>query len=317
MKRLDGYYIKHKSMKILTSVVRYIFLACICYLFLFPMIYLLISSVQTVESMRDQSVIWVPKALTLSNFKVAAEMMSYRKSLLLTLVISVFATLATLFSCSMAGYGLARFKFAESKFIFALVLVLIIVPPQTTMMSTFLNYRFFNPLGLVGLFGSSEEGSINLINSPATMIIPAVFASGIRAGLMIFIFRQFFINQPKELEEAAKIDGCGVLKTFYKIMLPLSSPAIITVSVFSFVWYWNDSFYSSMFFNGDLKPLTAQLDLLRTTLMEVTAFNTYSPQEQKAYVAAGAILCIIPPLIIYSIIQRKFSESIERVGIVG
>ena len=149
------------------------------------------------------------------------------------------------------------------------------------------------------------------------MILPAIFASGIRAGLMIFIFRQFFLGQPKELEEAAKIDGCGVFSTYFKIMLPLSSPAIISVSVFSFVWYWNDSFYSSLFFDGDLKPLTAQLDMLRITLTSENAFVSYSPQEQKAFISAAAILCVIVPLILYMIIQKRFSESIERVGIVG
>lgn len=317
MSKLNIYHVKSKGLKMTASIVRFVFLACICYLFIFPLLYLIISSIQTLDSMRDQSVIWVPKALTLSNFKVAAEMLDYGKSLLLTIIISVFATLATLFSCGMAGYGLARFKFIESKLVFAIVLILIIVPPQTTMMSTYLNYRFFNPLGLGALFSANGEGGVNLIDSPATMILPAIFASGIRAGLMIFIFRQFFLNQPKELEEAAKIDGCGILKTYYKIMIPLSSPAILTVSVFSFVWYWNDSFYSSMFFTGDLKPLTAQLDLLRTTLTEVTAFNNYSPQEQKAFVAAGAILCVIPPLILYAFVQKRFSESIARTGIVG
>lgn len=315
MNRLDMYYLRRKSFDVVYSVVKFVFILCICYLFIFPLLYLLVSAIQTTESMKDQSVIWIPKELTLYNFKQAAELLSYGKSGAITILIAVLSTIATLFSCGMAGYGLARFNFIEKKLVFVVVLALIIVPPQTIMMSTFLNYRFFNPFGIMSLF--SKEGSINLINSPVTMILPAIFGSGIRSGLMIFIFRQFFLNQPKELEEAAKIDGCGIFATYYKIMLPLSSPALITVSVFSFVWYWNDSFYGTLFFNGDLKPIMAQLDTLRTSFLAETAYVEFSPQEKKALISAAALLCIIPPLILYSIIQRRFSESIERVGIVG
>lgn len=318
MNKIDKYNVKHRAFNVTTSFVKFVFICCICYLFVFPLLYLLVSSIQTTESMKDQTVIWIPKELTFMNFKKAAELMNYGRSFLLTISIAFFATVATLFSCGMAGYGLARFKFFEKKIVFIIVLILIIVPPQTTMMSTFLNYRFFNPFGIGSLFsGSLEEKSISLIDSPLTMILPAFFASGIRAGLMIFIFRQFFLGQPKELEEAAKIDGCGIYSTYYRIMLPLASPALITVLVFCFVWYWNDTFYSSLFFNGDLKPLTAQLAMLRTNLLADTAYSTYSPQDQKALMSAGAILCITPLFIFYMIIQRRFSESIERVGIVG
>lgn len=316
--KLDRYALKRKGLVLTASIVRFIFICCVSYLFLFPVLYLLISAIQTPESLKDQSVIWIPREVTLMNFKDSAEMLQYGKSLILTLSVAFFSTAATLLSCGMAGYALARFNFAEKRIVFVIVLILIIVPPQTTMMSTFLNFRFFNPLGLGALFaGDSGEGYINLIDSPITMILPAIFASGIRSGLMIFIFRQFFLSQPKELEEAAKIDGCGIFKTYFKIMLPLASPAIITVAVFSFVWYWNDSFYSSLFFNGDLKPLTAQLSAMRNTFLEDNAFSAFTPQDQKVLLSAGALLCLLPPLILYMIIQRKFSESIERVGIVG
>ena len=318
MNKIDNQMLKRKTLDLTFSVVKYIFIISICYLFIFPFLYLLVSSVQSVNVMDDQSVVWIPKEFTLNNYVKAFQMLDFAKSFAITMLISVTATLATIFSCGMAGYSLARFKFIERNIIFFVVLVLIIIPPQTTLMSTFLNYRFFNPFGIMSIFNRKEEvAGVNLINSPLTMILPAIFASGIRAGLMIFIFRQFFLGQPKELEEAAKIDGCGVFSTYFKIMLPLSSPAIISVSVFSFVWYWNDSFYSSLFFDGDLKPLTAQLDMLRITLTSENAFVSYSPQEQKAFISAAAILCVIVPLILYMIIQKRFSESIERVGIVG
>lgn len=315
---LNSYHIKRIAGRKAFSLLKFVFICCVCYLFLFPLLYLVVSAIQDPTAAKDQNSVWIPQVLTLSNFKNAIELMNYGKSFGLSMIISILGTLATLISCSMAGYGLARFDFAEKKIAFTLVLILIVVPPQTTAMSVFLNYRFFNPLGLVSLFAPiTGNENINMIGSPATMILPAIFADGIRSGLSIFIFRQFFLGQPKELEEAAMIDGCSIFSTYRKIMLPLSSPAIITVSVFSFVWYWNDSFYSTMFFTKENSPVAAQISFLRNTFLETATSGDYTVQEQKAILAAAALLCVIPPLILYCIIQRKFSESIERTGIVG
>lgn len=315
---LNRYQAKRAATRTAVSLVRFVFVCCVCYLFLFPLLYLLITSIQTPESLKDPSVVWIPRELTVDNFRRAAEMLDFGRSFGMTAVISVFGTLATLISCAMAGYALARFEFFEKRIAFLLVLILIIIPPQTTSMSVFLNFRFFDPLGLISLFEPlTEIDSLNLIGSPAAIILPAIFASGIRSGLSIFIFRQFFLGQPKELEEAAKIDGCGVFGTYTRIMLPLSSPAIITVSVFSFVWYWNDSFYSALFFTDDLKPLAAQIAVLRNTFLADAGNSLYSAQESKAILAAAGLLSIIAPLIVYLIIQKRFAESVERTGIVG
>lgn len=313
----DTYAVKKKTISSVVQIVKYLFLIGMCYLYLFPLIYLVVSAVQDPQTANDPSIMWVPKDLSLSNFKNALEYLHYGKSFLLTVLIAVFGTLAMLLSCAMVGYGFARYNFWEKKIAFLLVIVLIIIPPQTTTISTFLNYRFFDFGGLMKLLAPiTGVESISLVGSPATMILPALFASGIRAGLSIFIFRQFFLGQPKELEEAAKIDGCGAFGTYFKIMLPLAVPAIITVAVFSFVWYWNDSFFSSLFFGDKIKPLSAELSVLRTSFLEAT-YGALPAWEQKGILSAGALLCVVPPMIIYLFIQRYFTESIERTGIVG
>lgn len=313
-KSLDIYQIKHRIGSFAFSFLKFVFISCVCYLFLFPLIYLIVSAVQDPVAAMDLSVIWVPNKLTLWNFKSAIKLLNFGRAATVSILLSVFGTLATLISCAMAGYGLARFNFAEKKLAFIMVLILIIIPPQTTSMSVYLNFRFFDPLGIIGVITGT---SLNLIGSPISLVLPAVFASGIRSGLAIFIFRQFFMGQPKELEEAAMIDGCGPFKTYYKVMLPLSSPAIITISVLTFVWYWNDSFFSTMFFTTDNGPLAAQIEFLRNNFLQDANNAIYSSQQQKGILAAAAILCIVPPLVLYVIIQRKFSESIERTGIVG
>ncbi len=316
--KLNNYQRKRKITAFLINAVKFLFLAGMCYLFLFPIIYMVVSAIQNPDTANDPSIIWIPIDLSITNFKNAIEFMDYGSALLLSLLITVFGTLATLFSCALVGYGFARFDFWEKKIAFALVIILIIIPPQTTTISTFLNFRFFDFFGLLKLlkpiFGG--DGYIQLTGSPFTMILPALFASGIRAGLAIYIFRQFFLGQPKALEEAAKIDGCNAFGTYFKIMLPLASPAIITVSVLSAVWYWNDSFYTTLFFNDNQRPIATALELMRSTFMEsqTQAFNVF---EQKGMLAAGALLCVIPPMVLYFIVQRKFTESIENTGIVG
>ena len=302
------------AIKLAGGLFRLMLVVGVCYLLIFPLLYLIVSAVQEPESMKDATVVWVPKVLSTQSFANAISELNYGKSFLFSLFLSAAATLLTLISCSAVGYGFARFQFAEKKIAFFLVILLIVVPPQTTMMSTYLNFRFFDIGGILAALGI---GPINMIDSPVTILLPAMLASGIRAGLSIFIFRQFFLGQPKELEEAAKIDGCGVFGTYAKIMMPLSAPAIITVSVFTFVWYWNDSFYSEMFFTGELKPLAAGLASLREAFLADVTNSNFTAQEQRGILAAASLLCVIPPLILYGIVQRKFAESIERTGIVG
>lgn len=312
---ISVYKLKKESKSLLLKLFRTVLVCGVCYLLLFPLFYLVISAIQDPTSMKDPTVVWVPRALSTINFQRAFENLNYGNSMLFTLFLSSVSTILTLLSCSMAGYGFARFNFFEKRITFIFVLLLIIVPPQTTMMSTYLNFRFFDIFGITKLFGTE---SINLLSSPLTLFFPALFANGIRAGLSIFIFRQFFLGQPKELEEAAKIDGCGIFKTYFRIMIPLSVPAIITVAVFTFVWYWNDSIYGELFFSEGTKTLAVGLSFLRNSLSDsIVSNNSFTAQEQRGILAAASLLCIIPPLVLYVIIQRKFVESIERTGIVG
>ena len=314
----NAYLLKQKTSSTIVTLIKFLFLAGMCYLFLFPILFLLVTTLQDPASANDPSIVWIPTDITMTNLNSALAELDYSNSAVLSVVISIGGTLAVLFSCAMVGYALARYNFWEKNIAFALVIVLIIIPPQTTTISTFLNFRFFDLGGLLKLLEPIiGVDHIQLTDSPIAMILPALLASGIRAGLSIFIFRQFFLGQPKELEEAAKIDGCGALSTYFRIMLPLSTPAIITVSVFSFVWYWNDSFFTSLFFTDTSTPLAAKLAILRNTYLEGIGGAIFNGYEQKGTLAAAALLCVVPPLILYLIIQRYFTESIERTGIVG
>lgn len=314
-------HLKRNSTDIIWKVFRLLLLIGICYIFLFPVLYMISISVRGPDTVNDPSIVWIPREISLGSIKTAIDILEYTRAITTTVIISLGATVGSLISCSLVGYGFARFNFKEKNLAFACVLLTIIVPPQTTVISSFINYRNFDIFGitrLLHLIIPSVPESLNLINTPWTFILPSFFGAGLRAGLFIFIFRQFFAGSPKDLEEAAMIDGCGAFRTFVQVMLPLAKSAFITVLLFSFVWHWNDYVQASMYFN-DNQPISVMLNQMQSLLQDAKLFNvvTNTPDEIRTFLQAGCLLTILPPLILYIFTQRFFTESIERTGIVG
>ena len=318
-------FISKRSLRpsnIIYKLFRFFLLIGICYLFLFPILYMLSLAVRHPMTVDDPSIVWLPKAFSLESIKAAAKYLRYGESFWLTFVITFFSTLASVISCSMVGYGLSRFKFKARKFLFAIVILMIVVPPQLLMIPQFLNYRYFTVGGILTLLEPlTGIPSINLVEGNSavlTFILPAIFASGLRNGLFIFMFNQFFSGMHKELEEAARIDGCNAFGIYYRIAIPLSKPAIITVILYSIVWHWNEYYTSSIYFLGEVKPLSVMLKNLANNLVnENIELILQSRALLRTYLAAGALLTILPLLIFYIFAQRYFVESIESTGLVG
>ena len=318
--RHNSLVMKAKAVQIVTAVLRTVVIIGLCYLFLFPLFYLIIRAFQDPVSSMDPMVVWIPKKLSLENMRYAVEMLHYGDSFLLSLSITLCSTAATLISCSLVGYGFARFQFFSRRLGFALVILTIIVPPQTILVSSYLNYTYFDLFGLLRLLSPlTGTASIDLIKGPLPFVLPALFGCGLRSGLFIFIFRQFFMGQPKELEEAARIDGCGALRTFLRIMAPLAVPAFITVFLFSIVWHWNDFYSSSIYYSmAESRPLTVMLNTMIESLQsQISGGVSHTPAEVLGALAAGCLSLILPLLIIYAFTQKYFTESVERAGIVG
>ena len=304
---LSSAVLRRRAQTVALAVVRWIFLIGLCYLFLFPIFYLLLATFSDPESLKNPNVVWIPLEWTVDNIKYAIQKLNFWPSAGLSMVHAVGGTLASLVSCSMVGYGLARYKFAEKGLVFLCVVLTIIVPPQTLLITQYLQYKDFLGLG------------INMLSTPWVLILPAIFGAGLRNGLFIFIFRQFFLGLPKDLEEAAWVDGCNPLRTFVSIILPSSGPGIITVTLFSFVWHWNDYYYSAMLYTTKLKALVPMMDSINSTLGGDMASGGATDEvlSLRGIIAAAGILTIIVPLTLYLILQRHFVESIERTGIVG
>lgn len=314
---LLAYQIKRKSGNILMRLFRLLLIVTMAYLFLFPLYYMLVVSFQRPDLAIDPTSMYVPKAFSLDAYKAAFKQLDYVNSALLSLVITVFSTVFTLISCSLTGYAFARFEFKGKNIAFLFVLLLIVIPPQQIIVPQYLMYKSFTFGGLLSLFGKE----INLLNTPFVFILPSIFAVGLKAGVFIFIFRQFFIGQPKELEEAAKIDGSGAFKTFVRVMVPLAKPAFVVVTMLCIIWHWNDYYSSSMFFIDKIKPLMVSLERLRAGIAEgylpMIDAKIANPVVQRMYLQAGVVLTILPPLFLYVFMQKYFVESIDRTGIVG
>ncbi len=300
----------NKILEKLARLMRFGLLVGIGFIIVYPLLRQISAAVMHPDDMYDLTVNWIPRTLTTMNFKVAWEMLDYPRALLNTLGTALLLSTLELASTMIIGYGFARWRYPGSNVVFAMVLLSIIIPPQMVMVPLFLNFRYFD------LFGLLPEPGINLIGSFWPMVLMALTGTAKRSGLFIFITRNFFRGMSTSLEEAAYVDGAGHLKTFFRIMVPNATPIAMIVFLFSFVWQWNDLFYTDLFMQGR--------NLLQIGLLSINAQYNY-PWANKAvegtYIQlvnnAGMLLYILPVLILYAFLQRYFIESIEKTGLVG
>jgi multiple sugar transport system permease protein len=300
--------LKAKAVAALVSLLRTLLIIGLCYVILFPLFSKVSPAVMERRDLFDQTVRWIPRHPTLENFRVAFVNMSYGRAFLGSFVLSSSVSLLQLLVCTAVGYGFARFRFAGSGLLFWIAITTLVVPPQMMMLPLYLNFRYFNPLGLL------PEPGINLMNTYWPFILLSLTGNGLRNGLFIFIMRQFFRGMPRELEDAAYVDGAGALKTFSAVMLPGAIPALVIVFLFSFVWQWNDYFYSGMLMsNSKILPVMLDKLAMATVGTDVEAHMHYVSLINNA----GSLLFMAPLLALYVFMQRYFVESIERTGLVG
>ncbi len=289
-------------------VFRFLILFGLCFIILYPLIFMISTAFRPNEQMNDPSVVWLPKSLTMENVNQVWKTMKFENTLLTTLKYNIISSVLQVVTCAVTGYGFARFKFKGKSILFAIVVLMIIVPPQIITIPLFMQFRNF---GIPGVWTTS------LIDTGWTMYLPALFANGLRAGLFIFIFRQFFRGLPKELEDAAYLDGCGPLKTFLIVMCPNAKTSFLTVFLFSIVWYWNDFYVASSFFTSADTIALSLKNLDAALIQDLFRGQAPSVRQLIVWLEAGCILSITPLLVMYIFLQRYFIEGIERSGITG
>lgn len=311
-KRYDRPALVHASRKTLYSMLRYILVFGISFVILYPFLIKISVSFMSVSDLRDLTVKWVPKSPTLETFKFAIQFTDYWKSLFNTVLLTAIVTVLQVNVSTMAAYAFARLKFPLSKIVLLITIATLIIPPQISIIPLYSTFRTIDPFQLITLF----TGKSGVLNTHLPMIIMSFFGMGIRAGLYVYILTQFFRNIPNEIEEAAQVDGAGLVSTYTTIMLPNAIPAIVTVSVFSIVWQWNDSFYLS-FLSPQVRYLSTSLASLDQLIRAQNVNFVQPPEIISASKNAAALLIALPLVLVFIFAQKYFVENLERSGIVG
>lgn len=300
------------------KITRSILLIGIQFVLIYPILFMFITAFRGRADMEDPSIVWITQTWTLENIQTLIKAMDYPALLSYTAQISFVSAFLQMFICGFVGYGFARFRFPGKKILFALVVLTIIVPVQTYLSPLYMLFRFFRIPGVSEILDliAAGSGTLSLVDTPWPFWLQSLFGMGFRSGLFIFIFRQFYRGMPSELEEAALIDGCGMLRTYFRVMMPNARSSMITVFIFSVVWHWSD-YYVPAVFSETRHTIATSLASLRSMLERLATQNGEGQMMVQVQVQAGALLAIAPMLIMFVIAQRYFTEGIERSGIVG
>ena len=315
-RKSQGYLLKKTIMKYAVSICRFILLFGMCFMILQPILNKISVSFMTQDDLYNPIVISIPQHFTTENYILTNELIDYTHTVMNSFWVALTIAVIQVAMGTLVGYGFARFEFPLKKFWFACVMVIILIPPQTIASSLHLHFRFFD---IFGIFKLITGESINLRGSVIPYYLMSFGCMGLKNGLYIFLIRQFFRNIPKELEEAAYVDGCGTLKTFVRIMLPDAKPILTSCFLFAFVWQWTDGFYSKMFLGGttlvstELARLSDKLGAYIQRIMGIK--TTVSVAYSNCIVSTGTLMIIMPLIVLYLFAQKGFVESLSSSGI--
>lgn len=276
------------------ALVRAVIILGLCYVILYPFFVKTVTAFMPYQDLLDPTVRFIPKHFTLDNLRTVFSRLDYGQTLLNTSLLSVGTALLTTMISSFVAYGFARYAFKGNGLLFAGVILTLIVPPQTIIIPLFLRFRFF-------------AGFLNLLDTPLPIVILSLTGLSLKNGLFIFMLRQFYKNLPHELEEAAWLDGCGAMDTYFRVMLPSARTLLITVFLLSLSWNWTDTLYAPLFLPGVQ---------LFANMVGMSASGE-SPIMAGIMQNLGALLAVLPLALIYIVLQKFFVQSVERAGIVG
>lgn len=290
---------------------RYMVLTVIAFVFIYPILNMLVLSISSSKDLMDVTVKWWPTSVTTQHLQHAAQALNYKSNVWMTIfLVSVCAVLQTNVT-SLVGFGFARYNFPGKRLLMGLMLLSYLLPSQATALS---NYVLFQELAL-------SDGTIK------PFVITCLLGQGMNSGLCILIFYSFHKQTHRSLLEAAEIDGASTLRTYLSIALPMAFAGIIIVSVFTVIWYWNDLYtvetyigYRNLTYDNENNLTTLMMQLARfDTAYEIRANNAINSPDKlnQAKKMAAVLLTIAPLLLMYAVVQRWFVKSIDASGLTG
>ena len=283
----SGKWTKKRIRQIFYAVFWYVVLTVFGIALALPLVWLISTSLKTGAQTFIMPPKWIPEPIVWENYPEAFRAVPFHRYFWNTLQIVVFATLGTLVTASMAAFAFARLRFPLREPLFLLVLSTIMLPGIVTLIPTFIVFRY-----------------LKWINTLLPLTVPFWLGGG---AFNVFLFRQFFMTIPYELDEAARIDGASNYRIYLSIILPLSQPVLATVAVFSFIHHWNDFFLPLVYLQNPDK-WTMAIGLLGFKDLYSTSWNL---------MMAASTAMIIPLLVLFFFAQRYFISGIQMSGIAG
>jgi multiple sugar transport system permease protein len=268
------------------KVLAYAVLCLAAAVFLLPLFWMLSSSLKPEWQVLANPPVWLPSPPRWENYREALTYLPFGRYALNTLIISLGAIVGHVLSCTLVAYAFARLRAPGKNFMFLLVLSTLMLPYPVTMVPLF---ALFNQLGWINTF--------------LPLIVPAFFGN----AFYIFLLRQYFLTLPPELEDAARMDGANTLQVLWRVILPISTPALATVVIFTFQATWNDF----------LQPLIYLQDQSHYTLTLGLNFFRGSFQVNWAYLMAASLVVVLPVVIVFFLAQRLFIQGIAMTGMKG
>jgi multiple sugar transport system permease protein len=255
-------------------------------LFLLPLFFMVSSSLKPDYQILDFPPRWIPNPPRWQNYPEALTYVPFGRFTLNTLIIAAGAIIGNLLSCTLVAYGFARLRAPGKNFLFILMLTTMMLPYPVTMIPIYVEFK-----------------TLGWINTFLPLIVPAFFGS----PFYIFLLRQFFLNIPRELEDAAFIDGANRVQILWRIILPISMPAIATIAIFNFQGVWNDF----------LPPLIYLHDQSKYTVALGLNFFRSTYTVRWGYLMAACVVTMLPMVIIFFLAQKRFIEGISLSGLKG
>jgi len=298
-KKINSPLIRKKTVMGIYSAVRFIIIFGLGFIILKPIISKTLLSFMSPEDLLDNTVSQVPKNWSLYYWDFAVKGLHLSESMVNTLLLSLSIAVIQVAVCTFIGYGIGRIKFRGAKLAFVLVILIMMVPTQTINIAQYLTFVYFK-IGPV---------TLNLSDSFWPLYILSFTGLGIKEGLYIYLLKEQFSAMPKDLEEAAYIDGAGVFSTFFRVMVPNAITTMATVFLFSFCWQWTDTTYSGLYFTN--------LRVLANSISDVQIKSGLSWDSAGTLIArnAASLLIMLPLVVLFIFCQRFFVQSVSRSGL--
>jgi ABC-type glycerol-3-phosphate transport system permease component len=273
---------------------RRMFGAVLTYLLLFggavvlmiPFFWMVSTSLKSLDEVNVWPIQWLPSTLVWQNYLDVFERTPFARYILNSLILAAGGIIGSVISCSLAGFGFARLRFPGRNVLFFVMLTTLMLPAWVVIVPHFM---MFNAVGWLDTF--------------LPIIVPAFFGN----AFYIFLFRQYFMGIPRELEDAARVDGCSTFRIYAQIFMPMSAPVIATVAIFAFFYYWNDLLYPLVYFRSQQNfPVSLGMRMFQTANMGVIHYPR---------MMAAALMSLIPCVLLFAFAQRLFIQGVVITGV--